>query len=246
MKPSKIVFIILFINLLALYLSTTTKVVLVNESIDFILTLLNIPIIIYLFLIRDTIWEFLKYLLILVLFTITYNYISPYITYRSEAFEKIESLNQRYKKESISNINNERTLKEKLKKWKNEMAKYEKFNTYEIRAFEVALFLIDKKNGLQNLNDINKLKEEHSLGKKIIYRARTIGLRSSLEKALGYILELSKEERSIYDVETICYLANQDNGLMKKINKTNYEHENIRRFLLDSCVKKEKNEPTIK
>ena len=238
MKSPKIVFIILFINLLALYLSATTKVVLVNESINFILILLNIPMIIYLFRIRNTIWEFLKYLLILVLFTIAYNYISPHITYRSEAFKKIELLTKKYKNESISSITNEKILKEKLEKWENEISKYENINTYEIRVFKVILFLIDKKNGLKNLNEINKLKEKHRLGKKTIYYIKTIKLRRSLEKALGYILKLSKEERSIYDVNTICYLANQDNGLMEKINKNNYEHENIRSFLLESCVKK--------
>jgi len=238
MKPSKIVFIILFINLLALYLSATTKVVLVSKSIDSILILLNIPMIVYLFLIRDTIWEFLKYLLILVLFTIAYSYISPYITYRSEAFKKRDTLIQKYKEECISSIINEKILKEKLKKWKNEIAKDENFNKNGLEAFEVILFLIDKKNALKNLNEMNKLKEEHRLRKKIIFYVRSIGLRSSLEKALGYILKLSKEERSIYDTESICYLANQENGLIEKINQTNYEHENIRGFLLGSCVKK--------
>jgi len=238
MKPSKIVFIILFINLLVLYLSATTKVVLVSKSIDFILILLNIPMIFYLFLIRDTIWEFLKYLLILVLFTIAYSYISPYITYRSEDFEKREVLTQRYKEECVSSITNEKTLKEKLKKWKNEIAKDENLNKDELKVFEVILFLIDRKNGLKNLNEMNKLKENHRLGKKAIYYVRSIGLRSSLEKALGYILKLTKEERSIYDIENICYLANQENGLMEKINQSNYEYENIREFLLGTCVEK--------
>ena len=191
MKPSKIVFIILFINLLALYLSATTKVILVSKSIDFILILLNVPIIVYLFLIRDTILEFLKYLLILLLLTITYSYISPHITYRSKAFEKRDALTQKYKEACISSISNEKALKEKLEKWENETAKDENFNKNGMKVFEVILFLIDKNNGLKNLNEMNKLKKNHRLGKKAIYYTRSIGLRSSLEKALGYILKLS-------------------------------------------------------
>ena len=229
MKGSKIIFILLFINLLLMYLSFTTHVEMPYEKIMF---LLNIPLVIILFIVRENILEFFKYMIYLVLMTVVYNYIKPYITYRGEAYLERQVFMQKYKNACMNSIGNENNLKKNMKLWEMEFMKDENSSLdFWLNEFKVILFFIDSNNKI----DIDiQVDENMSALKKMNISLKMVGTQHNVERAIKDILTLKKEERDLYKRENICYLS-QKSELMEVIKKEDYEKKEVQKFLFETC-----------
>ena len=230
MRGSKIAFILLFTNLLLMYLNLTMQ--LTTASVGVIMLFLNIPLVILLFLVRENILEFLKYMVYLVLMSIVYHYIEPYITYRSEAHLKKMALIQKYQERCFQNITNEEKLKESLELWERDYKVEENIELSLMGAskFKVILFFMDKNNTIDEM----KIDENMSALKKVNMELKKIVRKHDVEGAIKDILMLEKEERVIYSVDNICYLS-QKYELMEDVKKEEYKKREVKEFLLETC-----------
>ena len=212
-----------------MYLSFTTHVEMTYEKIMF---LLNIPLVIILFLVRENILEFFKYMVYLVLMTVVYNYIKPYITYRGEAYLERQVFMQKYKNACMRSIGNENNLKKNMKLWEMEFMKDDNSSSnFWVNEFKVILFFIDSNNTI----DIDiQVDENMSALKKMNMSFKMIGTQHNIERAIKDILTLKKEERTLYKSENICYLS-QKSELMEAIKKEDYEKEEVQKFLFETC-----------
>ena len=243
MKPSKIIFRILLIILFLLYLSATTEVTIVNEWVDFTLMLLTLVLPIALFMTRESIWEFLKHLLILILFTVAYVYISPYITYRGEAYKERERITQHYRNQFLESMGDPKRLESLWQSWESQAIQNENIHRRDLESFEVLRFFMDSNKSIEQLNAINKLKERKESQPinrtrklyKILVNIQEDSFNRSVKKALNYIVALDEEERSLYKIENICYLARREDGLLATVTKEEKYQSEVDRFLLKNC-----------
>lgn len=230
MRGSTIAFILLFVNLLLMYLSFTTRV---ETSYGMIMLFLNVPLVILLFLVRENILEFLKYMVYLVLMTVGYNYVEPYITYRGEAHLKKIALIKVYKERCLSHITDEKKLKESVDLWERDYNSEEniELSIIGMNKFKVILFFIDSNN---TIDESFKIDDNMSALKKMNISFKMIGTKNNIERAIKDILTLREEERSIYKSENICYLSLQTEFL-EKIKQEDYEDDEVRDFLFRIC-----------
>lgn len=228
MRGSKIVFIVLFVNLLVIYLGNTTEVEFLNPMI---LLLLTIPLGVLLFLVKESFLEFFKYMVYLVLMTVVYYIVSPFITYRSEVAMERKAFINNYKKSCVVLITKEKELKEKVEKWKEIVNSDNKFPSEPLNEFRVILYFMDSHNSLYIMSVIE---ESTARQKAVLLNILENYLRSSIEKAITHILKLPQEERSLYKVDNICYLS-QKSELSEEIKEEDYKHKEVQKFLFKTC-----------
>jgi len=231
MKNSKIAFILLVINLLLLNAEFTMHII--NSNLILVLVFLTIPLLILLFLVRENILEFLKYMVYLMLMIIAFNYINPYITYRGEAYLQEMALLKKYQNHCLKNITNEEKLKESINLWERDShaQKSDKLALYGINEYKVILFFIDSNN---SIDENFEVEDNMSVIKQTLNNMKKMERMYDIEYAIKDILTLRKEDRTLYKKENICYLS-QKSELMDKIKKEDYKEKNVQKFLLERC-----------
>ena len=231
MRSSKIAFILLVINLLLIYAEFTMHII--NSNLIAILVFLNIPLVLLLFLVRKNILEFLKYIVYLMLILIVFNYIKPYITYRGENYLQEIALLKKYQERCLDNITNENKLKKSINLWERDYhsQKNDKLTLYGINKYKIILFFIDSNN---SINTNFKIEDNMSATRQTLNNMKKIERMYDIEYAIKDIVNLKKENRTIYKKENICYLS-QKYGLIDKIKKEDYKEKEVQEFLLEIC-----------
>jgi len=231
MKNSKIAFILLVINLLLLNAEFTMHII--NSNFILVLVFLTIPLLILMFLVRENILEFLKYMVYLTLMIIAFNYINPYITYRGEAYLKEIALLKKYQNHCLENITNEEKLKESINLWERDFHAQNSdiLALYGINKYKIILFFMDSNNSIDENFEVD---DNMSAVKQTLNRMKKIERMYDIEYAIKDILTLRKEDIALYKKENICYLS-QKYGLLDKIKKEEYEEKEVQKFLLENC-----------
>jgi hypothetical protein len=190
-----------------------------------ILLFVNLIFAYILFLVRENILEFLKYVVYLVIMTIAYIYIEPYITYRGEDYLNEKAIRTKHQESCMKSIRNENELREKLKIWEEDESQK------GIHEFETILFFLNSENNIEINMD---KKESHSKGKKVVSLIRERVAKYSIRKAINRILTLNKEERVIYKTENICSLAKRYD-LIYEIESEDDKDREVHKFIFETC-----------